>query len=271
MNKLGWVKLHRKVIDSRVFANEGLLKLWVYCLCRANHEKNFVPISTGGGGSEVEVFPGQFIFGRKSVSRELRMNPNTLYGRMKKLEDMGNINMDSNTHYTTVSICNWGAYQNKEDEDQQEDQQPSNTDRNNTTAGESGDSDSLEVAKDEYGGKYEIGDSGRWDEEQPVDYKGFVDLFNEIYESNLRTTGKKRENIRARLRTFTGKEIKTAWENRLQNKWLNNDGKKYMADWKAAMRNDEKIDNYLNQDHNETIQSNGIDLNKAANDLTGVV
>ena len=123
---IGWIKLHRKLLDSRVFANEGLLRLWIYCLCRANHEPNYVDIYTGKGKTEVKVNPGEFIFGRKSVSKDLKVNPSTLYKRMQKLENIGNINIQSNTHYSIVSICNWDIYQNKDLDKEQGKEQPSN-------------------------------------------------------------------------------------------------------------------------------------------------
>ena len=123
---VGWIKLHRKLLDSRVFANEGLLRLWVYCLCRANHETNYVDIQTGKGKTEVKVNAGQFIFGRKSVSKDLKMNPSTLYKRMQKLEKIGNVNIQSNSHYSIVSICNWNVYQSNENEKEQAKEQPSN-------------------------------------------------------------------------------------------------------------------------------------------------
>lgn len=123
---IGWVKLHRKLLESRVFANEGLLRVWIYCLCRANHEVNYVPIKTGKGETEVQVNPGDFIFGRNSVASDLRMNPSTLYKRMKKLESMDNINIQSNSHYSVVSICNWETYQNPEYTEEQPKEQASN-------------------------------------------------------------------------------------------------------------------------------------------------
>jgi hypothetical protein len=124
--KIGWVSLHRKIVDSRVFANEGLLKVWIYCLCRANHEKNYVPITTGKGTTEVEVNPGEFIFGRNVAAKELKMNPSTLYKRMQKLEKMENVNIQSNNHYSIVSICNWETYQTNEIQKEQPKEQASN-------------------------------------------------------------------------------------------------------------------------------------------------
>lgn len=123
---IGWIALHRKLLDSRVFANEGLLKVWIYCLCRANHEKNYVPITTGKGETEVEVKPGDFIFGRNAAAKDLKMNPSTVYKRMQKLENMGNINIKSNSHYSIVSICNWLTYQDNVKQKEQAKEQPSN-------------------------------------------------------------------------------------------------------------------------------------------------
>ena len=122
----GWVKLHRKILESRVFKNEGLFKVWMYCLCRANHQKCFVPIRTGRGVTEVEVNPGEFIFGRKSASIDLDMNESTVQKRMKKLESMGYLIMQSNTHYSIVSICNWETYQDNDIKKEQQKYQPSN-------------------------------------------------------------------------------------------------------------------------------------------------
>lgn len=120
----GWIKLHRKISDSRCFANEGLFKVWVWCLIKANHQKKWVDIKTGKGVTEVEVLPGQFIFGRNIAAKELKMKPSTVNDRMKKLERMQNIVMQPNTHYSLISIINWDNYQSKEDEVRQAIQQP---------------------------------------------------------------------------------------------------------------------------------------------------
>lgn len=94
---------------------------------------------------------------------------------------------------------------------------------------------------------YKCGDTENWDEggDQEIDYASFVEQFNEIYDRQLRVTDKKREMIRGRLRTFTGAEIEQAWKNRKEDEWLNGKGREYLVDWKPAMRNDEKVERYL--------------------------
>jgi hypothetical protein len=107
----GWIKVHRKILDSAVFQNEYLLKLWIYCLVRANHKEVSVSIKTGKGNTIVKLMPGQFIYGQISVSRDLNWPRRTTHDRLKKLERLGNLATQSTPHYTIVSICNWESYQ----------------------------------------------------------------------------------------------------------------------------------------------------------------
>ncbi len=109
--RIGYVFLHRKLIDSRVFQNEGLLKAWIWCLLRANHEEAWVNIKTGRGKTEVHVLPGQFIFGRNTAAKELKMNPSTVWKRILKLKKLGNCDIQSGSHYSIISIVNWHIYQ----------------------------------------------------------------------------------------------------------------------------------------------------------------
>jgi len=106
----GWVPLFRKLLDSQVFQNEGLLKVWIWCLLKATHKEQWVSIRTGKGTTEVHLLPGQFIFGRKTAAKELKMSPSTAWKRITKLKNMQNLNIQSNTHYSIISVANWALY-----------------------------------------------------------------------------------------------------------------------------------------------------------------
>jgi len=120
-----WVKLHRKIIDSRVFSDEKLLKVWVWCLCRAGFREQY------WRGKSVAV--GSFITGRKSGADECGLHPSSFHRAMKRLEEWKMIERKSNNRWTTVSVCNWGSYQNQDDADRTTSEQPANSGR---TAGE---------------------------------------------------------------------------------------------------------------------------------------
>ena len=111
INDEGWIKLYRKSIHSQVFQNEGLWKIWTWCLLKANQEDKWVSIRTGKGTSEIFVKRGQFVFGRKTAAKELRMDESTIYKRMQKLENMENLNTKSDTHCSVVTLLSWDTYQ----------------------------------------------------------------------------------------------------------------------------------------------------------------
>ena len=131
--RAGFIFLHRRLIDSRVFQSEGLLKVFIWCLLKSNHDEAWVPITTGRGTTEVRLKPGQFIFGRKTAAKELKMNPNTVYKRIQKLQQLFIISVKSNTHYSIITIMNWDTYQtqkNKSNNQVSTKYQPSNTNNN---------------------------------------------------------------------------------------------------------------------------------------------
>jgi hypothetical protein len=63
--------------------------------------------------TQIELGPGQLIYGGKTWARELGLPLTTLWRRMKRLEKLNCISMEKDTHYSIVSIVNWGLYQRK--------------------------------------------------------------------------------------------------------------------------------------------------------------
>ena len=57
IHSAGYIKLYRKVLDSPVFADAGLLKVFLWCLMRASNTRRFWNPQTGRGHTVVEVLP----------------------------------------------------------------------------------------------------------------------------------------------------------------------------------------------------------------------
>ncbi len=125
--KRGYVKLHRKLLDSRVWKNDKLFKLWVYCLLKATHRPCWVEVTTGRGKTEVLLQPGQFIFGSKKTANDLGQKWQSTYKRLVKLKNMGNLKTQNKTHYTLVTVCNWDIYQGVKNENENQNENPSKT------------------------------------------------------------------------------------------------------------------------------------------------
>ena len=98
-----YIKLHRKILDNGVFADAELLKVFVWCILKANTTSNVVY------GRKVDV--GQFLTGRLTASEELHIKPSTIYKRLQKLKQQGYINLNSTTKNTLVTVINYKSYQ----------------------------------------------------------------------------------------------------------------------------------------------------------------
>jgi len=131
--RIGYVFLHRKLIDSRVFQNAELLKVFIWCLLKANHKGGWVSIVTGRGKTDIYVKSGQFIFGRSTASKDLKMPESSVRNRIGTLQKIEIISVKPDTHYSIITIINWDTYQvtkPKEDKQRTGKGQPKDTNNN---------------------------------------------------------------------------------------------------------------------------------------------
>ncbi len=103
----GWIKLHRQLLDSHVFTNEKLLKIWIWCLLKAVHTETELLV----GRQVIKLIPGQFVTGRHAASTELGMAPSTTWDYLQLLKRHGCIDIKSNNKFSVVTVVNWAFYQ----------------------------------------------------------------------------------------------------------------------------------------------------------------
>lgn len=122
-----WIKLSRAFLESPIFQHDGLCRLWLYCLMRANWKprKWLVP----GSLKEVEMARGEFITGRESLHASLypRIDKDgkiiqyeyvpvsrTLWRWLVGLSNMGCVSMRTvSNRCTVVTVCNYSRYQDR--------------------------------------------------------------------------------------------------------------------------------------------------------------
>lgn len=104
---IGYIALHRKTLDSSIFDNPHLFKMWAWCLLKATHTEHKQMV----GLEEITLNKGQFVTGRFVGAKELKVNESTWYKHLKQLEKMQMISINSNNKYTVVTVVNWCLYQ----------------------------------------------------------------------------------------------------------------------------------------------------------------
>ncbi|MEY8367583.1 hypothetical protein AALA24_02330 [Anaerovoracaceae bacterium 42-11] len=112
----GYIKLYRKLIKSPIFQNEKLLKIWIWCLCRANHRET----ETIVGLRKVQLQKGQFVFGLIKASQELQIPKTTLYRNLRTLCEFGMISIKAENKFSVVTVENWEKYQCLDSETEKE-------------------------------------------------------------------------------------------------------------------------------------------------------
>ena len=134
----GWIKLWRKTLDSAVFQDDEIFKLWSLCLFKACHKGKEILFDK----TPVKLNAGEFITGRFSLWRDYytykdkqgnfhfkpKKSAITIWNWLKILEKMQNINIKSNNKFSIVSIINWSIYQGNDLEIEQQNNNKLTTD-----------------------------------------------------------------------------------------------------------------------------------------------
>ena len=125
----GWVKLWRKTMDSVVFADPELFKLFCLCLLNANHEDRWVHIE--GLAEPIRVLRGQFITGRFALhadyypkKRKSNKSPRTVWRWLHILKNLEKLTLETSSRFTLVTLCHWSTYQDDTRDNVQVDVQP---------------------------------------------------------------------------------------------------------------------------------------------------
>jgi archaellum component FlaD/FlaE len=104
-----FITLHRKIISSACFADAELLKVWLWCLIRANHSDKEVVHA----GQIISLKRGQFITGRFTASKELNMSADKYRKRIATLVLLKQITQKTTNKYTVITIEKYNDYQSK--------------------------------------------------------------------------------------------------------------------------------------------------------------
>lgn len=114
----GWIKLHRKSLESRVFSDAALWRLWTWCLLKANHAPGFF--------CGEEISRGSFATGTRAAGEALGLSPSTVYRGLKKLAEWSMVELKVKRGFTVVTVCNYETYQDSESDGETEMKQTCN-------------------------------------------------------------------------------------------------------------------------------------------------
>jgi len=99
----GWIKIHYKFLSWEWFQDDGMVRLFINLLLRANYQpKKWKGMAIGRG---------QLVTGRKQLCLETGLSEQTVRTCLQRLEDTGEITRNSTSRFSIVTICNYDTYQ----------------------------------------------------------------------------------------------------------------------------------------------------------------
>jgi len=107
----GWIKLHRKLLDSDMWKCLSLKQkdIMITCLLLANHKSNQWEFD----GKIYTVKPGEFITSYHNLANhcDKSVSISSVRTAMAKLEKWNFLTRTSTSKSTKITICNWKTYQ----------------------------------------------------------------------------------------------------------------------------------------------------------------
>jgi len=201
----GCILLSRAILESDVFASQKLLKIWIWCLCKASFKEKSIPLKIGKGETIIKISRGQFIFGRFKAEEQLFIDGSTIYKSMQKLQELEMIQIKSNNQYSIITICNYDRYQSLENYKVTTNEQPSN---NQVTTNEQPSNTTKNV-------------NNVKKVKKENNYIQFIQIFNSITKRNFKGFDKVEKQFNARIKDkFTLIEFEIAITNASKDQYL---------------------------------------------------
>lgn len=113
----GWIKLYRTLLNSPLWQNSTAEQkvILITLLLMANHAER----KWEWQGKPYTCRPGQMITSLNSIQENCgrHISLQKIRTALKRFENMGFLNKQSNKQNTLITICNWELYQNREEFD----------------------------------------------------------------------------------------------------------------------------------------------------------
>jgi len=99
--------LYRQALHNGWLQNHRMWAFWCFCLLKASHQNVEVTV----GYQRIPLKAGQFIFGRLTAAKELKMTERQIRTCQSSLISTGNLSVKTSNKFSIITVINWGSYQ----------------------------------------------------------------------------------------------------------------------------------------------------------------
>ena len=261
----GWIKMFRRFLEWEWYDQTSMVRLFLHLLLKANYEDK--------KWHGVVIKRGQLVTSFANLSAETGLSLQVVRSCLDKLQSTGEVNKQSTSQYTIITVCKYADYQQAEDGEQQTNNIPITSEQqtsNKRVTNEQQQHKNIRKKED----KNNItpsneGESVETDPSVDVDLKSVVEFFNKsVVECNSvlpkikGATGKRVGYIKARIREFGLEAVYEVISKAAASDFLNGKNQRgWVAsfDWIMLPTNFPKVleGNYDNRNNHYQPQING--------------
>lgn len=106
----GWIKLSRQIQEHWIWSDPEKLKAWIDLILMANHEAKKVEMRDG----LITIKRGQFVTSIDKLAKRWGWSKNRVYRFLSLLETDHMVQRKANAYRTTVTIVNYGKFQDRQ-------------------------------------------------------------------------------------------------------------------------------------------------------------
>ncbi|MCI8378706.1 MAG: Rrf2 family transcriptional regulator [Lachnospiraceae bacterium] len=107
----GWFKFHRKIFENPICNKDSeYFHVWCWILANVEFEEKRVLF----GGNDIILQKGQMITTSKEIAQSLNINESKVRRILKSLENAKQIDRQTSTKNSLITVVNWNLYQNSD-------------------------------------------------------------------------------------------------------------------------------------------------------------
>ena len=204
----GWIKLFRRFLEWEWYDQTPMVRLFLHLLLKANYEDK--------KWHGIVIKRGQLVTSFTNLSAETGLSIQVVRSCLDKLQSTGEVNKQSTSQYTIITVCKFADYQQVEESEQQTNNKPTTSEQQTSNKRVTNNQQQHKNirSKEIKNNNIDTNVSTSVETDPPIDFVGLLDFWNKTMESanavipKIKSLSERRKGfIKARVREFNKRAV----------------------------------------------------------------
>jgi len=204
----GWIKLFRRFLEWEWYDQTPMVRLFLHLLLKANYEDK--------KWHGIVIKRGQLVTSFTNLSAETGLSIQVVRSCLDKLQSTGEVNKQSTSQYTIITVCKFADYQQVEESEQQTNNKPTTSEQQTCNKRVTNNQQQHKNirSKEIKNNNIDTNVSTSVETDPPIDFVGLLDFWNKTMESanavipKIKSLSERRKGfIKARVREFNKRAV----------------------------------------------------------------